>query len=203
MCTHSLSPPPPCVLPARCSGLLSPNTSVTISVDHSWSWLHNVLAWERSHSRVGCVRVHQQLTHSYYAATRAGAGVLAWPGDTQHPNTGWRSSNTKTFSLILLTSRKQLHPEHQQQQQQPCEKFQIFLLLMIIFRKALYKTLIKYFSLDVTLSFSCCSGVTTQYAKVSSSQSQEVRKVCIETRLGLGLMMNTKGRILLCNLRTI
>ena len=167
-----------------------------------------MLAWERSHSRVICVRVHQQLTHSYYAAPHW-CGVLAWPGDTQHPNTGWRSSNTKTFSLILLTSHKQLHPEQHQRQQQPCEKFQIFLLLMIIFRKALYKTLIKYFSLDVTLSFSCCSGVTTQCKGLiipkprETKQCQEVRKVCIEGAcLGPGLM-NTKGRILLCNPRTI
>ena len=44
---------------------------------------------------------------------------------------------------------------------------------MIIFRKALYKTLIKYFSLDVTLSFSCCSGVTTYNTKIPSSPSLE------------------------------
>ena len=166
----------------------------------SW-WLHNG-SLERSHSRVSCVRVHQQLTHSYYAA-RAVAGVLAWPGDTQHPNTVLGEDLTpKTFSLILLTSHKQLH----QRQQQPCEKFQIFLLLMIIFRKALYKTLIKYFSLDVTLSFSLLGSYNTIQRSHHPHHHRASRNKTVPrgeeslywdqspgARLGPGLM-NTTGR---------
>ena len=206
-----VSPPPPCVLPAGCSGLLSPNTSVTINVDHPdgftmgvWSALTHVLAvWEST-------------SNWRILTTLLGRVRASWPGleilSTQH-GPGWRS-NTKN---IFIDSPNQSQTTAPQRQQQPCEKFQIFLLLMIIFRKALYKTLIKDFSLDVTLSFSLLGGYNTIQSKGpitliiteprETKQCQEVRKVCIETRARVPVWARVwwirRDGILLCNPRTI